>query len=283
MLSPGKKDFDPDAKVGDTYFKAVIPDDPEFDDIWLKIQKGLYNKISIYGVRTQASSECQLLPHQRTSPCVTKGIRLWSFSLVGDNAINPGSYIKIAKAISPDLCREFEQRTNELIKAAFPDVIMAPDADQQDQGAGAGDVNDPIVKADVVTKTELDPVIQDVTLIKGEMTEVKTGIAGILELLKKADPPANDDEPPVVKADDYITKATLEPVLDLIVKAKVELAVAEIKKAYDVKIAEMQTQIDAFGSETIRKGGSVVFLDSDGTATGKVENPFLANLEALGA
>jgi hypothetical protein len=60
-------DYDPQAKPGDTYFKAKIPEDGDTDDIWEKIQKGHYNKISIYGVRTTASDECKLAPHQRVS------------------------------------------------------------------------------------------------------------------------------------------------------------------------------------------------------------------------
>ena len=84
-----------------------------------------------------------------------------------------------------------------------------------------------------------------------------------------------------IGADDYITKAALEPVIDLIVKAKVELAVADIKKAYDAKIIALEARIEEFGNETIRKGGQVVVIkgsDSDDEA----ENPFLSNLDALG-
>jgi len=284
ILCNDHPDHDPAASAGDTYFKAKIPDDGDTDDIWTKIEKGHYNKISIYGVRTLASDECKLMPHQRVSPCVTKAIRLWSFSLVGDNAINPGSYIKVAKAFSGDLCPEFEENTIELIKAAFPDVSMAPNADQQDQDTGAGS-DATIQVADVVMKSELDPVIQDVTLMKGEIAEVKTGVDKILDFISKS----TQDEtptPPVVSGEqnsEYITKANLETTLDLIVKAKIDLAVADIKKAYDVKFAEFAKQMEAFGSETIKKGGHMVVLDMDGNPLGGVDNSFLSNLDALEA
>src|SRR5574343_431556 len=282
ILCTDHPDYDPHAKPGDTYFKAKIPEDGDTDDIWEKIQKGHYNKISIYGVRTTASDECKLAPHQRVSPCVTKAIRLWSFSLVGDNAINPGSYIKVAKSFSPDLCDEFEANTVELIKAAFPDVSMAPNADQQDQDF-SGDIDESVKKADVVTKSELDPVVQDVTLMKGELADVKTGVDKILDFISKSSQDATSGdttEEPVVE---YITKANLETTLDLIVKAKIDLAVAEVKKAYDEKFAAMEKQMEAFGSETIRKGGRVVVLDGDGNSLGNMDNSFLSNFDALEA
>ena len=60
-----------------------------------------------------------------------------------------------------------------------------------------------------------------------------------------------------------------------------DLAVADIKKAYDAKFVEMQEQMKAFGSETIRKGGNTVVLTMDGTPGGSMENPFMANMSAL--
>ena len=284
VLEPGHEKYDSDAKLGDTYFEGMIPEDGDTDDIWSKVEKGHYNKISIYGVRTEASEECSLAPHERVSPCVTKAIRLWSFSLVGNNAINPGSYIKIAKSFSSDLCEEFQENTIELIKAAFPDTNMAPDADQQDDQKTGSEAN--IEKcSDSVKKSELDPVIQDVTFMKGEMSELKTGIDGILNILKKTDDSVENvkkaETAPPVENNDYITKASLENTIDLIVKAKVELVVNEIKKSYDAKFTEMEKQIEAFGGETIRKGGNAVILDMDGKSLGKMDNSFLSNLDAL--
>lgn len=285
VLDSSHTKYDADAKIGDTYFEGVIPEDGDTNDVWSKVEKGHYNKISIYGVRTEASEECSLAPHERVTPCITKAIRLWSFSLVGNNAINPGSYIKIAKSFSSDLCDEFQENTIELIKAAFPDTNMAPDADQQDDQKTGSEAN--IEKcSDSVKKSELEPVVQDVALIKGEMSEMKSGIDGILNILKKSDgvPPTDvkkaEDEPPVT-GNDYITKASLENTIDLIVKAKVELVVSEIKKSYDAKFTEMEKQIEAFGGETIRKGGNTVVLDMDGKSLGKMDNSFLSNFDAL--
>ena len=282
ILDPTYSKYNPGAKPGDTYFEASIPEDGDTEDIWGKVEKGDYNKISIYGVRTLASDECKLLPHQRVSPCVTKAIRLWSFSLVGENAINPGSYIKIAKSFNTDLCQEFEENTIELIKAAFPDTGMAPIADQQDQGQDSGTDN-VRVDADVVMKSDLEPVVQDVSLMKSELAGVKTGVDSILDFIKKSSQdatPASDE----TKSDanvEYITKANLETTLDLIVKAKIDLAVAEVKKAYDVKFAAFEKQMEAFGSETIKKGGHAVFLDMEGKSLGGMDNSFISNLDAL--
>lgn len=273
LLSPDFEKFDMRVSEGDTYFEASIPHDGDCDDVWEKIEKGVYNKISIYGVRTNASTECKLQPHQRVSPCVTKAIRLWSFSLVGENAINPKSYIKVAKSFSEDLCAEFEEKTTELIKAAFPDYSMAPDSDQTVQDAI---VTEP---STVVVKAEVDSVVQDVTILKGDMAELKTGITGILDYLKKSDSPAVEAP---VETGEYITKAALESTLDLIVKAKVELAVSEVKKAYDIKFAEFEQQMKDFGSETIKKGGATVVLDMAGNKVAEYGNSFLSNLDALG-
>jgi hypothetical protein len=303
ILTPHHVEYDSEAKLGDTFFKAVIPEDGDTDDIWNSVVAGSRNKISIYGVRTSASPECKIPSYQRVSPCITKAIRLWSFSLVGDNAINPASYIKIAKSHSPKVCSEFVQKTQELIKAAYPEHNMAPIVDQQLGDAGVTETDE-----SVVTKSELNSVTADVTLVKSEVAEVKSGIGQILEYLKKADKKheasetAEEEEVEeeakdkskgkiekcsdgtVKKASDtdYITKATLEPVLDLLVKAKVDLAIADIKKAYDGQIAEMKRTIEAFGDETIKKGGQTVILSDSGAPIGDVDNSFISNLNALG-
>lgn len=279
VLNPNHRDFDIKAKEGDTYFKAYIPEDGDCDDVWDAIEKGRYNRISIYGVRTMASAECKLHPHERVSPCVTKAIRLWSFSLVGENAINPNSYIKIAKSFSENLCDEFEEKTNELIKAAFPDYSMAPIPDQDAQ-----DSVETIVETTPVVKAEVDTVVQDVTILKGDMAELKTGITGILDYLKKStvDTVDSTENVATVITGEYITKAALESTLDIIVKAKVELAVADITKAYDAKFAAFEQQMKDFGSETIKKGGHVVVIDSDGGKMNEYNNSFLSNLDALG-
>jgi hypothetical protein len=41
--------------------------------------------------------------------------------------------------------------------------------------------------------------------------------------------------------------------------------------------------MEAFGSETIKKGGHMVVLDMDGNPLGGVDNSFLSNLDALEA
>jgi len=45
----------------------------------------------------------------------------------------------------------------------------------------------------------------------------------------------------------------------------------------------MEKQMEAFGSETIKKGGHVVILDGDGNPLGNMDNSFLSNLDALEA
>ena len=44
-----------------------------------------------------------------------------------------------------------------------------------------------------------------------------------------------------------------------------------------------EKQMEAFGSETIRKGGRIVVLDGDGNSLDNMDNSFLSNFDALEA
>lgn len=312
IFNPGNALHIEDAKIGDTYFEAYIRDDSEGDDVWQSIMDGRRNKISIFGARTKKSSACDIPPYRRSgAPCVTDGIRLWSFSLVGENAINPNSYIKIAKSFSPNLCKSFMEKTLKLIKAADCEYNMAP-VDQQKSGAAVGNTDDDDT---IITKSEFNPIVEQVSKVQTDVQEIKTGMSDILNYIKKSsdeeekkkkkheesetkeeekvEEEAKDSSKSkgevekcggtVKKAGDdtLITKAMLEPTIDLIVKAKVDSVIGDIKKAYDEKISALEKKIEAYSNETIQKGGHMVFLNQDGSEGAGVGNSFLANSEAL--
>ncbi len=82
-------------------------------------------------------------------------------------------------------------------------------------------------------------------------------------------------------------KATVEDEeddADAIVKADViQKAIADVQKAFDQKIAALESRISEMEEQTIQKGGQVVIIaeqlsESDKTAF----NPLIANAKALG-
>ena len=78
-----------------------------------------------------------------------------------------------------------------------------------------------------------------------------------------------------------IKKATLEDV-DAIVKAKVEEAVGDVKKAFDgltTDVAELKKAVDEMKNTIVRKSGPLVYIpESEGEY-----NPYEANAAAIGA
>ena len=84
--------------TGETHIEAEIFETDDTDDVWDLIEKGGLSKFSIYGRRKQTAGQCHLSPNQRSGPCITKSLDLWSISIVGTNAVNQDTYLEIAKA-----------------------------------------------------------------------------------------------------------------------------------------------------------------------------------------
>jgi len=82
------------------HFEALFKATRDVDDAWKKVQKGIYDHVSIYGSRIEGSSSCSLDPAQRAIPCVTHRIRLDSISACDENARNDETFMSVAKSFS---------------------------------------------------------------------------------------------------------------------------------------------------------------------------------------
>ena len=115
---------------GKYQFEGVIKATEDCDDVWMKVQKGEYDMLSIAGKRTESTAECSVHPLLRGTgkPCVTKGLRLDSISACDEGARNPLTSLEMVKAgeesETPYLC------TSELVLTQVKDIfIKATDTD----------------------------------------------------------------------------------------------------------------------------------------------------------
>lgn len=262
---------------GETHIEAEIYDTDDTDDVWQLIEKGLLSKYSIYGRRKQTAGQCHLFPHQRTSPCITKSLDLWSVSIVGTNAVNQDTYLEIAKAHLPDAeYGEFAENLG-LIYKSRPDNeylkgdTMVPEPKKTD---------DPVVDSTPIDETPIVKGSSEERLdtIEASLGTITKAIGDLAVVVKAAveKPEVKDEQP----AED-IKKAGLEDV-DAIVKAKVEEAVGEVKKAFDgltTDVAELKKAVDEMKNTIVRKSGPLVYIPEKDSEY----NPYEANAAAIGA
>lgn len=262
--------------TGETHIEAEIYDTDDTDDVWDLIEKGQLSKYSIYGRRKQTAGQCHLSPHQRTSPCITKSLDLWSVSIVGTNAVNQDTYLEIAKARLPDEeYGEFAENLG-LIYKSRPDNeylkgdTMVPEPKKTD---------DPVVDNAPIDET---PVVKGsseerLDTIEASLGTITKAIGDLAVVVKAA---VEKPEVKTEETDDNIQKANLD--VDAIVKAKVDEAVGEVKKAFDgisADVAELKKAVDEMKNTIVRKSGPLVYIpEKEGDY-----NPYEANAAAIGA
>lgn len=255
---------------GETFIEAEIYDTDDTDDVWDMIEKGTLSKYSIYGRRKETTGQCHLAPHQRSSPCITKSLDLWSVSLVGNNAVNQDTYLEIAKAHLPDdEYPTFVENLTLIYKSEPSNEYLKGDTMVPEP-----QTTDPVVDEPVepVQKGQDVDRLEAIETSLGTITKAIGDLAGIVKA--SAEKPEQDVQPP----EDLIRKADLEP----IVKAKVEEAVGDIRKAFtdlSTQVDEIKKAVDEMKENVIRKSGPVAYIPE------KEEdyNPYEANLSAIGA
>ena len=137
--------------------------------------------------------------------------------------------------------------------------------------------DDPVVDAtpDAVVKGTSEERLDTIEASLGTITKAIGDLAVVVKAAVEK-PEVKDEEP----ADD-IKKATLDDV-DAIVKAKVEEAVGEVKKAFDgltTDVAELKKAVDEMKNTIVRKSGPLVYIpENEGEYS-----PHEANLAAIGA
>lgn len=261
---------------GKFHLLGKIKETPDTDDVWEDIKKGTLNKFSIFGKRTQSTPECSISPSWRTTPCITKAMHLFSISVVGDNAMNQETFLRVAKAYEngggstpeeEEKKEESVEKGDELIRdpSNLSSIMERIDGIEKCSGEMKKSIAALYEMANPVEKSEGEDDMEDEEKKKDETVEKAAPEV-------KAETPekdANVSPDYVMKAElsQYITKAEL----DTITKAN-----DEIKKAYD----ELKVRVDKMEKETIEKGGHVVVVQNK-YLDGKIGN--IGNLDAIGA
>lgn len=268
---------------GALQIEGTIFDTPDTNDVWADIQKGILNKFSIFGRRDSGSYECALSPDQRTSPCVTKALTLFSISIVGENAMNTRTFLEVAKGMKGDTTEDTTEDKEDVEKCApackkSDDLIHEPSNTSQMLGRidgvekANGEFGDRLAKIEETLSqlVESDKKVHD-TMDKAEdeeLTEEKKE-----EVVEKAAPVEKPAEP----APEYIVKASLD--------SEIKKAVDEVKKAYDEKFASIEKAhadlskvVESMKKETIEKGGHVVIIKKEALDA----NPKMGHLDMIG-
>lgn len=256
------------------YIECSIYDTPDTDDVWDEIRKGFLNKFSIYGRRLKGNDQCRIPSENRISPCVTKAITLYSISAVGNNAINQMTFLEFAKALRGDIVTD-EDIENVIEKAEDAPTQEAPllKADTNTSSilerlAGVEQTLQGLVDSDKQVHESMGETAKAEEVEEpGETEEKKCGCSAMKATVDEEE----DDENAIVKAS----------VVDLDIITKAEMV--SIQKAFDQKIAALESRISEMEEQTIQKGGQVVIIadqltDSDKSAF----NPLIANAKALG-
>lgn len=256
------------------YVEGAIYDTPDTDDVWGEIVSGKLNKFSIFGRRDSGSPECKLRPEARFNPCVTKALTLFSISVVGDNAMNQSTFLKVAKAdgiikgnyMEEDEKKEQDEERVEEKADESPDLLEEPGnkssmlKSMEDYGNRLGAIESTLaqlVESDQKVHEGMDKAEES-----DEMEETKEESVEKCSDMKKA------EESTIVEPD-FITKAAL----DEITKAYLE-KVDTIQKAHDALVA----RVEKMEKETIEKGGTIIVVDK----SGEIRNPKIDTLDSIG-
>ena len=230
---------------GALLIEGTIFDTPDTNDVWGDIQNGLLNKFSIFGRREQGSYECSLHPDQRSSPCVTKALTLFSISIVGENAMNSKTFLEVAKG--GDITEETDEK-EEVEKC-----------------------ND--------SRTEMKAEESNISSVLGRLGKIEETLSQLVESDKQVHSSMEKSEDETLtetekkeEKEEKVEKAAIDPKPEFIVKAtmdsEIKKAVDEVRKAYDEKFSviekahtELKETVEKMKKETIEKGGNVVIIE----------------------
>jgi Caudovirus prohead protease. len=244
--------------------EGEIKNTPDTDDVWNGILKGQIDEWSIFGTRRSGSLECNIPPHMRTSPCITKAMYLWSISLCPRGAgQNRTTFVEIVKAMSSGGSALIHPTMDEVrsIKKMAPKPPIDPGApasgdDQVDAPKGPEELLNEILASLNEIKEHLGVGGEDEPT-EGEGEEelppipVPTSNEEKEDEIQKGDEPLEGEDLPqdeVKKCTDQVKKAgDPEPVDPTIVKAQAD------------RIAELQAEVDALKRKTPQ--GKTIVVD----------------------
>jgi hypothetical protein len=302
------------AEVTDTGLEIEANIFEHCSDIWEQVLEKSLNKFSIYGVRKSGTYECKIPANQRTSPCITKAIDLWSISVVGNNAVNPNTYLDVVKSYAEfykndEILIKTEDTNSNLIHTVTDGTSMDEDEkkkkESEEEEKAEGSVDDQQAKQAVTDDKDMGlELIKEPTNVSSIMNEIQSmketlgklveSDAKVHETMDKGEDDMEDTEKKkeeavekcndMKKAEEPKAEEIVAPV-EYIQKAELETLqkalVDSITKAFDERFAKMETTIEEMKKETIQKGGNVVVL-MDELKKFNEESPGVGNVKALG-
>lgn len=235
---------------GALQIEGSIFDTPDTNDVWTDIESGKLNKFSIFGRRDHGTYECSIPPDRRISPCVTKALTLFSISIVGENAMNPNTFLEVAKGDTTDT--EDETKEEEGMEKCGTSCKK-------------GDDDGPLQDS------------RNPSLMQKSIDEYGERLTKIEEALTKCMYKAEEDsEMEDEKKEETVEKAAVveEVKPEFIIKAdldsEIRKAVDDVRKAYDEKFVtiekaytDLKATVESMKKETIEKGGHVVIITKE--------------------
>lgn len=249
---------------GALQIEGSIFDTPDTNDVWRDIESGKLNKFSIFGRRDLGSAECQIDPGMRTSPCVTKALTLFSISIVGENAMNPKTFLEVAKGDTT----ETEENKEEVEKCG----VCSKKGEDEELQKSPSNPSEMLGRLDSVEKSGAE--------LGDRLSRIEETLAKLVESDKKVhdtmDKAEDSEMEETEKKEEVVEKAAVveEPKPEFIVKATMESeikkAVDDVKKAYDEEFAtiekaytDLKATVESMKKETIEKGGHVVVITKE--------------------
>jgi phage head maturation protease len=252
---------------------------PDTDDVWEDISAGNLNKFSIFGKRLKGTPECSLHPTLRTSPCVSKAMTLFSISVVGDNAMNEETFLRVAKAYGSGSMEEEDKKKEDKEEEVEKSDEMTNVPELAKSEANISSVLERLGKVEGI----LSQLVESDKQVHSEMgkAEDEDEEKDTMEEKKKEDETVEKcNDTPVKKADEVEVKVDSEVKPDIITKADLVGYITKadfdvITKAYD----DLKSRVEKMEKETIEKGGNVVIIQ---TPDYSKDNPMLGNADAVG-
>lgn len=244
---------------GALQIEGFIFDTPDTNDVWSDIESGKLNKFSIFGRRDQGTYECSIPPLQRVSPCVTKALTLFSISIVGENAMNPNTFLEVAKGGDTT---EDEEGNEDMEKCA-PACTKKGDDD--------GPIQDS--RNPSLMQKSIDEYGDRLSRIEETLSKLVESDKKVHDTMDKAE---EDSEMENEKKEETVEKAAVveEVKPEFIIKAdldsEIKKAVDDVRKAYDEKFVtiekaytDLKATVESMKKETIEKGGHVVIITKE--------------------
>lgn len=260
---------------GALQIEGSIFDTPDTNDVWSDIESGKLNKFSIFGRRDHGTYECSIPPDRRISPCVTKALTLFSISIVGENAMNPNTFLEVVKGDTTDT--EDETKEEEGMEKCGPPCTKK----SEDEGP----IQDP--RNPSLMQKSIDEYGERLAKIEETLSNLVESDKKVHENMEKSE----DEKLTEDKKEETVEKAAVveEAKPEFIIKAdmdsEIKKAVDDVRKAYDEKFAtiekaytDLKATVESMKKETIEKGGHVVIITKDALDA----NPKMGHLDMIG-